>query len=154
MALYMCPVNAHDVGGAEMEIPLDLTERNYEYWERAVHAMLVTLVGKGHITLDEMRRGVEQLPADTYNSWGYYEKWAVSISHAMIERGLFVKAEWDAALGYGGKDPHEPLFAPGHRVSVLHIPEDPLTARPHLRTPGYVHGCIGEVERYCGAYIG
>ena len=95
MAMYMCPVNAHDVGGADLAaVPLDLSERSYELWEREVHALLVCLVSAGHMTVDEMRRGIEHLPADTYNSWGYYEKWAASIAVILVERGIFNQAEW------------------------------------------------------------
>ena len=41
----------------------------------------------------------------------------------------------------------EPLFRPGERVRVLKM--YPLG---HVRTPFYIRGCTGTVERICGAY--
>jgi hypothetical protein len=37
---------------------IDLKERLYEQWEREIHAVMVTLIGKGLLTVDEMRRGI------------------------------------------------------------------------------------------------
>ena len=41
----------------------------------------------------------------------------------------------------------EPRFKPGERVKVLR-------AYPpgHIRTPYYIRGCTGEIERVCGAF--
>ena len=39
-------------------LALDLKEKNYEHWERAVHAAMLCLVSKKLLTVDEMRRGV------------------------------------------------------------------------------------------------
>ena len=42
---------------------------------------------------------------------------------------------------------HEPRFAPGARVKVRRM------APPgHLRTPWYIRGRTGEIERLCGAF--
>jgi len=65
-------------------VPLDMSERSYELWERNVHALMVLLVTKGALTVDEMRRAIEYLPPAVYATWGYYEKWAVGISHILI----------------------------------------------------------------------
>ena len=42
---------------------------------------------------------------------------------------------------------NEARFKPGERVKVL-------KAYPpgHIRTPHYIRGCVGEVERICGAF--
>lgn len=53
---------SHDVGGiyskdADLMV-IDLKERLYEQWEREIHAIMVTLIGKGLLTVDEMRRGI------------------------------------------------------------------------------------------------
>ena len=42
---------------------------------------------------------------------------------------------------------NEARFKPGERVRVL-------KAYPpgHIRTPHYIRGCVGEVERICGAF--
>ena len=74
----------HDVGGLEEFIgaSIDLQEGHTEcsHWELQTHALLVCLVGRSIITVDELRRGVEGLPEDTYRDWGYYGKWAASMA--------------------------------------------------------------------------
>ena len=74
----------HDVGGLEEFIgaSIDLQEGDTEcsHWELQTHALLVCLVGRSIITVDELRRGVEGLPEDTYRDWGYYGKWAASMA--------------------------------------------------------------------------
>jgi len=41
----------------------------------------------------------------------------------------------------------EPKFKPGDRVRVMKV--HPLG---HVRTPFYIRGCVGEVERLCGSF--
>ena len=40
-----------------------------------------------------------------------------------------------------------PRFAPGDRVAVRR--SDPLG---HIRTPYYIRGCVGSIERVCGSF--
>lgn len=41
----------------------------------------------------------------------------------------------------------EPRFKPGDRVRVM------KSYPPgHVRTPYYIRGCVGEIERFCGAF--
>jgi nitrile hydratase subunit beta len=81
----------HDVGGVESLLGQKvLQEQQHELaqWELQTHALLVLLVSKRLLTVDELRRGVEYLPADTYCHWGYYDKWAASIATCLLERGV------------------------------------------------------------------
>ncbi len=41
-----------------------------------------------------------------------------------------------------------PRFGVGDRVRILDLPKE-----GHVRTPFYVRGQIGVVERFCGAYL-
>jgi nitrile hydratase beta subunit-like protein len=41
----------------------------------------------------------------------------------------------------------EPRFRPGERVRVMK--SYPIG---HMRTPYYIRGCVGEIERHCGAF--
>ena len=150
-------MNPHDVGGSvkEFSATLDLTERSYEYWERGVHAVMVSLVSKEKLTVDEMRRGIEALPARTYKDWGYYEKWAASMVSICIERGIFSEEQFTEALGYeDGEDAtaKDPRFQPGAKVRVKLETSKVRWRKPHLRTPGYIFGATGVIERHCGAF--
>ena len=148
---------SHDCGGDDVYLKLDLSERKYELWERSVHAAMVVLVSKRLLTVDEMRRGIEALPEDIYNSWGYYGKWAASIAQICIERGTFTEKAFDEALGYQATSDaeilsNEPRFKPGDHVRVLQESARPRWRKPHLRTPGYIFGAKGVVERIAGRF--
>lgn len=158
--LLPCPGHGgpHDVGGVDelLGIPVDVTDQPLAHWERQCHALLVTLVGAGRLSTDELRRGIESLEPRVYTSaeWGYYDKWAASIALGLVERGVLAPGELDAALGAPAAPPsaERSRFRPGDRVRVR--AERPLRRwrKPHLRTPGYIFGARGVVERCEGAF--
>jgi nitrile hydratase len=144
----------HDVGGQAslLQGPLDISGRAPAFWECRTHALLVELAATEKITVDELRRGIEELDEQRYRSWGYYDKWAVSIATIALERGLLTEEELDDALGRdrGGA---ATSFAVGDPVRVLHdTPGAVRWRRPHLRCPGYVFGAVGVVERFVGVF--
>ena len=63
------------------------------------HAMIMSLSKKGYFTVDELRRGIEALPAEAYSTLSYYEKWARSAAAALTDRGVLTLPEIEAALG-------------------------------------------------------
>jgi hypothetical protein len=84
----------HDMGGLPAG-PLDLSEHSYAPWEKRTHAMLLLLAepGRGVMTVDELRRGIESLGADEYDRLSYYERWIASIADAMLQKGVFTVDE-------------------------------------------------------------
>ena len=141
----------HDVGGVEalLAARLDTRDRPYDYWERTTHALLVTLIGKRHLSVDQLRRAVEQLHPEHYAAFGYYEKWAAAMAQLSVESGLIESG----ALADPVRDPPPAKFQVGEAVVVR---EEDLAAsrwqKPHLRVPGYAFGASGVVERVCGAF--
>lgn len=77
----------HDIGGLPAG-PVEATEHDYALWEKRVDAMLVLLSKKGLITVDELRRNIESLGRDAYDTMSYYERWINSISQTLIQRGI------------------------------------------------------------------
>ena len=97
--------------------------------------------------------GIEDLGADAYDRYGYYERWMASMTNILLEKKVIEVSELGARMGRDrGRRPagiamSEPVpqFAPGDRVRVLHrFPPG------HVRTPWYCRGKPGEVERICG----
>ena len=81
----------HDMGG----LPAGRVERtghDYAEWERRVDAMSWLMRAHG-ITVDERRRHIEQLPPDAYDRMTYYERWIVSLTQALIQRGVITSDE-------------------------------------------------------------
>lgn len=76
----------HDIGGLPAG-PVEATEHDYALWEKRVDAMLVLLSKKGLVTVDELRRNIESLGREAYDTMNYYERWINSISQTLIQRG-------------------------------------------------------------------
>jgi hypothetical protein len=79
----------HDMGGLPAG-PVARAEHDYALWEKRVDALLVLLSGKEcrHMTVDELRRNIEALGAQAYDSMTYYERWMHSITQTLIQRGV------------------------------------------------------------------
>ena len=85
---------SHDVGGLSTE-PIERREHAHALWEKRVDALLVVLSGRDHrlIRVDELRRGIEQLGAEAYDTLSYYERWIASITNVLIEKGVISVGE-------------------------------------------------------------
>ena len=79
----------HDMGGLAAG-PIDFEEHPHAPWEKRVAALLTVLARGAHpvMTVDEMRRAIEDLGAEEYDRLGYYERWIAAITRVLIERGL------------------------------------------------------------------
>jgi hypothetical protein len=73
--------------------PVEQTEHDHALWEKRVDALLVLLTGKGVMTVDELRRNIEGLGAQAYDTMSYYERWIYSITQTLIQRGVITVDE-------------------------------------------------------------
>ena len=89
----------HDMGG-DPAGPVDQAEHDYALWEKRVDALLVLLSDKKRriIGVDELRRGIESLPADAYERMSYYERWIASIAANLVEKGVLDQGEIDRRI--------------------------------------------------------
>lgn len=163
----------HDVGGMCKGDP-DLGEdpeaifvanakRSFAQWERETVAM-IRLVreqdwtdGKRVLSSwDQVRRAIESLPKSVYDSTAYFEKWALGFTTCLFARGVMTQAELGEKLGIAvgetGVGAHAARFKAGDAVRVHTENLATAWAKPHLRTPGYIFGKAGTVERLCGTY--
>jgi hypothetical protein len=79
----------HDMGGLEAG-PVEQTDHVHEPWEKRTDAILRLLTGKDVriMTVDELRRGIEDLGPGAYDELSYYERWISSITNMLIEKGV------------------------------------------------------------------
>lgn len=82
----------HDMGGLAAG-KVERTEHDYAEWERRVDAMVQLLRGEGRITVDELRKNIEALPPQDYDTMAYYEKWIASLTQTLIQRGVVTTEE-------------------------------------------------------------
>lgn len=86
------------MGGRPTEQPLNLQEHALADWEVLADALAQALGAKGLRTTDEMRRAIEDMPADEYLSLSYYERWARSTEELLVEKGILDRAEIDRRM--------------------------------------------------------
>lgn len=72
---------------------VEKTEHDYAPWEKRVDALNVLLAQRGHLRVDQMRRNIEALPPDAYETMRYYERWMSAIADSLLQRGLITAEE-------------------------------------------------------------
>jgi nitrile hydratase subunit beta len=79
----------HDMGGLPAGA-IAMEALSHAPWEKRVAALLNVLARGAHpvMTVDEMRRAIEDLGAAEYDRLGYYERWITAITRVLIERGV------------------------------------------------------------------
>ena len=84
----------HDMGGLPAG-PVKPTEHDYAPWEKRVDALLVLLGAPDRqlVRTDELRRNIEALPPDAYETMSYYERWMASITATLLQRGTITADE-------------------------------------------------------------
>jgi hypothetical protein len=82
----------NDLGGLPRE-PLNLTEHPLQPWEKRCHALLESLNARGVVSMEEKRRGIEDMGQTIYAALTYYEKWAMCAANVLITKGHFTPDE-------------------------------------------------------------
>lgn len=88
----------HDRGGWPNEDPIDRTEHEMEEWERRVDSLNSVLGEKGLKNTDQLRRAIESLPLEKYESLSYYEKWTAAMEILLVEQNVMSTEEIDQKM--------------------------------------------------------
>ena len=90
----------HDLGGVPRFLceEIDIEPHALTDFDREVVALRQLLALKGLMTVDELRRGIEEIPEEEYLRLSYYQKWIRSITATLIRRGVLDEAEIAARL--------------------------------------------------------
>ena len=73
--------------------PIDRAEHDRAPWEKRVDALLALLGKEKIISVDELRRGIEELGADAYDRLSYYERWMASMTNILLEKKIIEVSE-------------------------------------------------------------
>ena len=87
----------HDMGGLEAGL-IDREEHDKAPWEKRVDALVVLLGQRKILGVDELRRGIEELGADAYDRYGYYERWMASVTNILLEKKIIEVSELGARM--------------------------------------------------------
>lgn len=150
----------HDIGGNESAYgPIigagGKAVKDLLAWEQQCHSLFAVLAARNVIGTDELRRVIEALTPEQYEKWSYYEKWTAAMVTLLLEHGVITNRDLQRALfGSIQSEPTSstPIFKQGDAVRVKKFLSDMEWKRPHIRTPGYIYGVSGLVERVCGRH--
>ena len=84
----------HDMGGLPAG-SIERAEHAHALWEKRVDALMVLLGSPERrvITVDQLRRGIEQLGTEAYEAMSYYERWMASITNTLLAEGVITSDE-------------------------------------------------------------
>lgn len=90
--------------------PVERSEHDYAPWEKRVDAIFRLLIDDKRqvMTVDELRRHIEELGPGAYDEMSYYQRWMASVGSGLLEKGVIgvdelgrkmaeVEARWAAA---------------------------------------------------------
>ena len=73
--------------------PIPDSEHDFALWEKRVDALMILCSAKGHMTVDSLRRVLEDMGPEAFETMSYYERWVQSVSQNMIEAGVVTQSE-------------------------------------------------------------
>ncbi len=79
----------HDMGGLEAGA-VEQGEHEYGPWEKRTDAIMRLVSDKKRkiMSVDELRRGIEEIGPNVYDEMSYYERWITSITNNLLEKGV------------------------------------------------------------------
>ena len=87
----------HDMGGTPAG-PVDRHEHDHALWEKRVDALRGIANQRGYFTVDGLRRALEDMGEQAFESMSYYERWMAAMTQNMIEAGAFTVEELNARM--------------------------------------------------------
>jgi hypothetical protein len=89
----------HDVGG-EPAGTIERTEHQNDFWEQRVDALMRALgtLDPPLVRTDELRRAIEGIGTQAYDSMSYYERWIAAVTEVLLEKGIISVNELSAKI--------------------------------------------------------
>jgi len=87
----------HDLGGQEAG-SIVAEDHDFALWEKRVDALMVIASSKGYFTVDGLRRVLEDMGENTFETMSYYERWVMSVNQNMVEAGAYSLSELGAKM--------------------------------------------------------
>ncbi|MGH7716415.1 MAG: hypothetical protein ACREML_10520 [Vulcanimicrobiaceae bacterium] len=102
------PRGIHDVGG-EPAGTIERTEHQSDFWEQRVDALMRALgtLAPPLVRTDELRRAIEGIGAQAYDSMSYYERWIAAVTEVLLEKGVISVTELSAKISEIEQREHE-----------------------------------------------
>ncbi|WP_293442470.1 SH3-like domain-containing protein [Planktotalea sp.] len=73
--------------------PISDDQHDFSLWEKRVDALMILCSGKGYFTVDGLRRVLEDMGEEAFETMSYYERWIASINQNLIESSAYTTEE-------------------------------------------------------------
>ncbi|MEM9434585.1 MAG: ScnB-like protein [Pseudomonadota bacterium] len=87
----------HDMGGASAG-PVPQDGHDFALWEKRVDALMILASGRGHFSVDGLRRALEDMGEEAFETMTYYERWISAINQNLLESGVYSVEELAAKM--------------------------------------------------------
>lgn len=87
----------HDMGGQDAGT-VDMSEHDHALWEKRVDALRQIANDAGYFTVDGLRRSLEDMGEQAFETMTYYERWMASTTQNLIGAGAFTIEELNAKM--------------------------------------------------------
>jgi len=82
----------HDMGGAEAG-PVPRDQHDFALWEKRVDALVILCQQAGLFTVDGLRRALEDMGEEAFETMTYYERWIAAVNQNLLEQGTYTPEE-------------------------------------------------------------
>ena len=82
----------HDMGGT-LAGPVPDGSHDFAIWEKRVDALVILAGLKGVFTVDGLRRVLEDMGEEAFETMTYYERWVAALNQNMLEAGVYSVSE-------------------------------------------------------------
>lgn len=73
--------------------PVPRDEHDFALWEKRVDALMMLCSSKGFFTVDGLRRALEDMGEDAFETMTYYERWMAAVNQNLVEQGVYTLEE-------------------------------------------------------------
>ena len=87
----------HNMGGQDAG-PVPMEGHDFALWEKRVDALMVLCGQKGLFTVDGLRRALEDMGEEAFETMSYYERWIAAVNQNLIEAGAYSIEELAARM--------------------------------------------------------
>jgi hypothetical protein len=84
--------------GGDAAGPVLPSEHDFALWEKRVDALVILCQGKGLFSVDGLRRALEDMGPEAFESLSYYERWVMALRRNLVEAGAVTPAEIAARI--------------------------------------------------------
>ena len=78
----------HDMGG-DLAGPVPQDDYDFALWEKRVDALMIIASGAGFFTVDGLRRALEDMGEEAFETLSYYERWMHAVNQNLIASGVY-----------------------------------------------------------------